>query len=301
MKKVINLLFLSTFVANCFGTEVTPSQNSATESISQQQGSTQVQAKSSTALDQKVAEISPISDTSKQTEQLFAKYGHVIVESNGLRYLGLTHEELNAIFKGMEEALFGSQTVTADEMEPLQKLLVQRETEMIENTKKLGEAFLKAKQSEPGMKKTESGLIYKIIASGDTSHVNDDCVVDFHYEGKLISGKIFDSSYERKEPLSSYVNGLIPGMREALKLIGIGGKIQVYIPSDLAYGDTNVGPIFGGSALDFTIELIKITDPKAAVTKTAEKPIELKKEKISPEKSVEPKKEKEAHKNNKSM
>ena len=121
--------------------------------------------------------------------------------------------------------------------------------------------FLQAKAKEPGFITTESGICYKITVPGDAVRANDDCSVEIDYEGKLIDGTVFDSSFERKEHSSFYLGMVIPGFREALKLIGNNVEMQVFIPSNLAYGDENMGPIPGGSVLEFKIKLYKIISP----------------------------------------
>jgi len=82
--------------------------------------------------------------------------------------------------------------------------------------------------------------------------------VKVHYEGKLINGKVFDSSYERGEPIEFELNQVIPGWAEGLTLMPVGSIFELYIPSDLAYGDRSIGEIPAGSTLIFKVELLEI-------------------------------------------
>ncbi|MEG2758929.1 MAG: FKBP-type peptidyl-prolyl cis-trans isomerase, partial [Rikenellaceae bacterium] len=112
-------------------------------------------------------------------------------------------------------------------------------------------------------KKTESGLLYEIVETGDMAIVptSSTDTVTVNYKGTLSDGEEFDSSYERGEPAIFPLDGVIPGWTEGIKLIGKGGKIKLYIPSDLAYG--NQGPL-AGEALVFDVELLDVKTAKAA-------------------------------------
>jgi FKBP-type peptidyl-prolyl cis-trans isomerase len=124
-----------------------------------------------------------------------------------------------------------------------------------------GAAFVAAaKKKDPSIKTTESGLSYKITeqGQGDTPKENDTVLV--HYTGKLIDGTVFDSSVERGEPAKFPLQGVVPGFREGLMLLGKGGKATLYIPAELAYGvngvpQANIGP---NATLIFEVELIDI-------------------------------------------
>lgn len=190
--------------------------------------------------------------------------GHVIARNSNLSGFGVTNAEFEKIIAGLKEAVIEKQPIkalTEQQSIDMQNFFMNREKEQIENNKKLGAAFLQAKAKEAGFVTAQSGICYKITAPGDAVRANDDCSVEIDYEGKLIDGTVFDSSFERKEHASFYLGMVIPGFREALKLIGNNGEIQVFIPSNLAYGDENMGPIPGGSVLEFKIKLYKITSP----------------------------------------
>lgn len=141
-----------------------------------------------------------------------------------------------------------------------------------EARKAVGEKFLAANKSKAGVKTTESGLQYKIITEGDGGEKPTDADrVKVHYTGKLLDGKVFDSSVERGEPAEFGVTQVIRGWQEALKLMTKGEKLQVWIPSDLAYGTGGAGEMIRpNSTLEFEIELLDIIKPEPKVEKAAE-------------------------------
>ena len=126
-------------------------------------------------------------------------------------------------------------------------------------TNQAGLDFLAAKGKEEGVVTLPSGLLYKeiVAGTGKTPTINSPC--DCHYAGTLIDGTEFDSSYKRGQPLTFAPNQVIKGWTEAMQLMREGGKWELYIPSELAYGDHGAGgAIPGGAALVFTIELLKV-------------------------------------------
>jgi FKBP-type peptidyl-prolyl cis-trans isomerase len=128
-----------------------------------------------------------------------------------------------------------------------------------------GQAFLAQNARAPGVKVTASGLQYKVLKSGPTTGPTPkrEDEVKVNYEGKLLDGTVFDSTYQRGEPAVFGVNGLIAAWTEALQLMRPGDVWELYAPANLAYGDEGAGPIPPGSALEFKIELLAI-NPAAA-------------------------------------
>lgn len=126
--------------------------------------------------------------------------------------------------------------------------------------KQEGLDFLEENGKKDGVTTTESGLQYKILTEGDGAKPTAADQVTVHYEGRLIDGKVFDSSYKRGEPATFPLSGVIPGWTEGLQYIATGGKAELYIPSDLGYGSrgTPDGSIPPHSTLIFTVELISI-------------------------------------------
>ena len=110
-----------------------------------------------------------------------------------------------------------------------------------------------------GVTTTTSGLQYKIITPGDGSLPTAADTVQVHYRGTLIDGTEFDSSYSHGGPATFPLNGVIPGWTEGLQLISKGGKAELYIPSELAYGPRGMGQVIGpNSTLVFEVELLDI-------------------------------------------
>jgi FKBP-type peptidyl-prolyl cis-trans isomerase len=118
--------------------------------------------------------------------------------------------------------------------------------------------FLAENSRKPGVSITPSGLQYEIIHQTEGPKPSATDMVTVHYEGRLIDGSIFDSSYERGEPAEFFLNEVIPGWTEGLQLMSEGSFYILYVPSELGYGQRGYGPIPPYSALIFTVELIEI-------------------------------------------
>lgn len=131
------------------------------------------------------------------------------------------------------------------------------ELEAIDNLE-TGAAFLEENGKKEGVITTESGLQYEVVTLGDGEKPDENSTVTVHYEGKLIDGTIFDSSYDRGETVSFPLSGVIPGWTEGLQLMPVGSTFMLYVPSNLGYGPTASGPIPGNSVLIFKVELINI-------------------------------------------
>jgi FKBP-type peptidyl-prolyl cis-trans isomerase FklB len=128
--------------------------------------------------------------------------------------------------------------------------------------KKVGEQFLAANKTKPGVVALSSGLQYIVMKEGTGPKPSLTDKVKVHYHGTLIDGRVFDSSIERGEPIELSVNGVIPGWTEALQLMPVGSKWKLFIPSNLAYGDQQAGPLIApGSTLVFDVELLDIVKP----------------------------------------
>lgn len=124
---------------------------------------------------------------------------------------------------------------------------------------KAGEKFLAENKSKEGVVVLPSGLQYKILTAGNGPKPKASDTVKCHYEGKLINGQIFDSSIRRGEPAEFPVSGVIAGWVEALQLMPVGSKWQLYIPSELAYGAHGAGQSIGpNETLIFDVELLAI-------------------------------------------
>ena len=129
--------------------------------------------------------------------------------------------------------------------------------------KKIGEEFLAANKNKPGVVTLPSGLQYMVIKEGNGPKPGPTDKVKVHYHGTLIDGRVFDSSVDRGQPIELAVNGVIPGWTEALQLMSVGSKWKLFIPSNLAYGDQQAGPLITpGSTLIFEVELLDVKKPK---------------------------------------
>jgi FKBP-type peptidyl-prolyl cis-trans isomerase len=128
-----------------------------------------------------------------------------------------------------------------------------------EKNQKEGQAFLAANTKKEGVVTLPSGLQYKIIKAGEGKKPTSADTVECHYRGTLIDGTEFDSSYRRGQPATFKVSGVIPGWTEALKLMPVGSKWQLFVPAPLAYGAAGVGRDIGpNSTLIFEVELLGI-------------------------------------------
>lgn len=127
------------------------------------------------------------------------------------------------------------------------------------DNKAAGEKYLAENKKKEGVKVTKSGLQYKVLVEGTGALPTDSSQIQVNYEGKLIDGTVFDSSYERNMPFTVDMSRphVIEGWIEALKMMPAGSKWEVTIPQELGYGSQNQGPIKPFSTLIFTIEVLK--------------------------------------------
>ena len=122
-----------------------------------------------------------------------------------------------------------------------------------------GEKFLEDNAKKEGVTVTASGLQYKVITEGTGKSPSATDTVLVHYEGTLIDGKVFDSSYKRGEPIEFPLNRVIAGWTEGVQLMKEGAKYRLYLPSKLAYGRSGAGRDIGpNEALIFDVELLKV-------------------------------------------
>jgi len=229
------------------------------------------------AAEVKPAEVKPAEpaapEAPKETEaEKMAKVSYAIGYFNGSAYkqqsLDLT---MDSFVSGMKDGMSGAKpTMSEDEMrQMLRSFGDELRTKMMEKMKAEGEInkkkgieFLAANETKEGVKKTSSGLQYKVITEGTGPTPKLDDVVKVHYRGTLIDGTEFDSSYKRGEPIELAVTGVIKGWTEALQMMKVGSKWQLFIPSDLAYGETAGPPIGANQVLIFDVELLDIIKPE---------------------------------------
>lgn len=131
-------------------------------------------------------------------------------------------------------------------------------------TRKAGEEFLAANKQKPGVVTTPSGLQYKVLVKGTGDVAGEKDEVSVKYEGRLLDGTVFDSSYKRKDPVTKFrPNQVIKGWTEALTMMPVGSKWELYIPYNLAYGERQAGKIKPYSTLVFTVEVVAVKKAEA--------------------------------------
>jgi FKBP-type peptidyl-prolyl cis-trans isomerase FklB len=170
------------------------------------------------------------------------------------------------LLKGLKDGLAGnkpllSETEIHEVMNTFKEEMAKKQEESMkkaaEKNKKDGDAFLAENKKKEGVVTLPSGLQYKIITEGTGNTPKATDTVTVNYRGSLVDGTEFDSSYKRGQPATFRVNGVIKGWTEALQLMKEGAKWQLFIPSDLAYGDKGAGNVIGPNAtLIFDVELI---------------------------------------------
>ena len=183
---------------------------------------------------------------------------------------------VESMMRGLRDAMAGKTlALSEDEMQKVmmdfqQRMMAkQKERQQAEAAKNLakGMAFLEANGTKEGVTVLPSGLQYKIIqkGTGRTPTINDR--VKTNYRGTFIDGTEFDSSYKRNKPVEFPVKGVIKGWTEALQLMKEGGKWELYVPANLAYGEQDIRGIPGNSTLIFEIELLEVLEAPKVVPK----------------------------------
>ena len=174
----------------------------------------------------------------------------------------------NVLLEGLKDAMAGKPIMTEEDvratMMQLQSDMLAKQTQAGEANKKEGEAFLAANKGKEGVITLPSGLQYKVLKEGTGPKPAATDTVLCNYRGTLINGKEFDSSYKRGEPAKFPVNGVVKGWTEALQLMPVGSKWQLFIPAELAYGERGAGAdIAPNSTLIFEVELLSIEGKEA--------------------------------------
>ncbi|MDN4753012.1 FKBP-type peptidyl-prolyl cis-trans isomerase [Porphyromonadaceae bacterium W3.11] len=164
------------------------------------------------------------------------------------------------VAKGLVHALKDADVqMTSEEANEFISAYVQKaEQEEVADLVKADEEYIEKLKADPEVKVTESGLMYKITELGDGEKPTAEDTVVCHYEGSQVNGEVFDSSYERDEPATFPLNGVIKGWTEGFQLMPVGSKFTLYIPGELAYGPRNAQSSRPSGLLIFKCELLEI-------------------------------------------
>lgn len=157
-------------------------------------------------------------------------------------------------------------------MMAFEKDMQQKQTETAQKNGAEAEKFLATNKTKEGVKTTESGLQYKVLKEGGGAQPKSSDTVTVNYRGTLMDGTEFDSSYKRGQPATFPVSGVIKGWTEALQLMKVGSKLQLFIPATLAYGEQGRPGIPPNSLLIFEVELMNLTSTQAGGASPAPSP-----------------------------
>ena len=173
--------------------------------------------------------------------------------------------ERDIVIAGFVDAVKGDPQLSEEEAEKIlnamrEEVMEHRQNVLGKKAAEEGKAYLAENAKKEGVQTTDSGLQYEVLEEGDGVSPAETDMVEVHYEGTLVNGEVFDSSYERGEPTSFPLNRVIPGWTEGLQLMKEGAKYRFVIPSELAYGDRELGDgqIPPNSTLIFTVELLNV-------------------------------------------
>jgi FKBP-type peptidyl-prolyl cis-trans isomerase FkpA len=193
-------------------------------------------------------------------ENMFYYLGTAL--SQNLAPLGLKKDELELVFQGVREALAGDAPEMDDKVygAMLNELAQERMKSGAAEEILAGQAYIEEMAKEDGAIQTESGIVIVELAEGTGKSPSAESTVKAHYHGTLRDGSVFDSSVDRGQPLTISLANVIPCWQEGMPMMKEGGKSKITCPSDMAYGDRASGPIPGGSALTFEVELIEVVN-----------------------------------------
>jgi FKBP-type peptidyl-prolyl cis-trans isomerase len=183
-----------------------------------------------------------------------------VMLGQNIRGFGLTAAELEIVAAGVSDAALGNTPkVDVAAFGPrVQALASDRATASAAVEKEASADYVYEMAQSPGAERSASGMVYIPVAAGTGASPKATDTVNVHYHGTLRDGTVFDSSVQRGEPISFPLNGVIPCWTEGLQKMKVGGKAKLVCPSDTAYGDAGQGPIPGGAALVFEVELLGI-------------------------------------------
>ena len=210
-------------------------------------------------------------DKPAMTDQQKLGYSLGVDIAKNLKQQGI-QVDTQSFARGFADAMAGASLALTDQemkdaIQAFQKDMMAKQQERKkaegEVNKKTASTFMAENKGKPGVVALSSGLQYKVITEGAGPKPKESDTVTVHYRGTLIDGTEFDSSYSRGEPATFPVNGVIKGWTEALQLMPVGSKWQLFIPSSLGYGERGAAGLIGPNAtLIFEVELVSIQEKK---------------------------------------
>ncbi|MDQ8198265.1 FKBP-type peptidyl-prolyl cis-trans isomerase [Pelagicoccus enzymogenes] len=209
-------------------------------------------------------------------EELLRSWGWLLAERFTLRDLDITEEELDWIAAGMLSQIQGEEPATDLNQSQLalqeyfserEQIIRERELKLmqrqLEENRRQGQEFFDSLFGKPGMLSLGTGLFYEILEPGNDVHPKQSDTVVVHYEGRFLDNTVFDTTVGEK-PVAFKLNEVIPGWTQGIPLIGEGGKIKLYVPSDLGYGDEGRPGVPPASTLVFEVQLLSVGLPDEA-------------------------------------
>lgn len=194
------------------------------------------------------------------TDEQKTLYALGVLLGQNIRGFALTEAELATVGAGLNDAALGNPPkVDVDTYRAkIEALANERATARAAIEKEASADYVYEMAQSPGAERSASGMVYIPVVVGAGASPSATDTVNVHYHGTLRDGSVFDSSVERGEPISFPLNGVISCWTEGLQKMKVGGKAKLVCPSDTAYGDVGQGPIPGGAALTFEVELLGI-------------------------------------------
>lgn len=210
--------------------------------------------------------VAPLAAAAPETEEERLAYSLGVTLGESMQ-ADVEDLDLDTFTDGMRDVFEGND-LAMDEAQMSEALMAFQEQSMAareaeaaeagEANRQAGEDFLAENAERDDVTVMESGLQYEVLESGDGESPGPQDTVEVNYEGTLLDGTVFDSSFERGESVSFQVNQVIEGWQEALQAMSVGDSWMLYIPADLAYGESGQGPIGPNEVLTFRVELLDV-------------------------------------------